>query len=370
MALKILHTADLHLGLKFSGYPDVQSELSEARFEVLDRLICKANSEKCDLFVLAGDFFDRVTIAKRDISRCVDILNEFDGLVVVLPGNHDYISSQSELWDYFVAHIGDRVIVLDKKEPFSLDHYDLDVTLYPGPCTAKHSSENAVGWVETVHKDPNTKYHIGVAHGNIEGLGIDERQNYYPMTRAELLGYGLDLWLLGHIHVPFPTGETSSERIYYSGTPEPDGFDCRHSGYAWLIELDDEKRINGQRISTGKYQFTHDEHEVRTSEDLAKLKKHYTDTDRTNMLVKLKLTGRLPRETYAELETIKSLISDHVLYLQWDDNDVAIEITIDVIDQEFTQDSFPHKLLAALASNLEDAEALQIGYEMIQEVKE
>ena len=370
MALKILHTADLHLGMKFAGYPDVQNELTEARFEVLKGLVDQANSELCDLFVLAGDVFDRVTVTKGDVSRCIDILNECNGLVILLPGNHDYTSSQSELWDYVVKHGGDRLCVLEKKEPVPLHHYDLDVVLYPGPCTAKHSSENAIDWVKTTHKDQSTKYHIGIAHGNIEGLGLDERRNYYPMTRAELLECEVDLWLLGHIHVPFPAESGPRERIYYSGTPEPDGFDCRHGGYAWIIELDDDKAINAQQISPGKFRFTHDEFDLRTLANVEQLKKYYIETDRTNLLVKLKLTGRLPREIYAELASVKSVIRDHVFYLQWDDSDVAVEITPDVIDQEFTQDSFPHRLLTELARSDEDTEALQIGYEMIQEVKE
>ena len=148
MVLKILHTADLHLGLKFAGYPDVQNELTEARFDVLEGLVNQANSELCDLFILAGDVFDRVTVAKRDVRRCVNILNECNGLVILLPGNHDYTSSQSDLWDYVVEHGGDRLRVLKKNEPVPLHHYDLDVVLYPGPCTAKHSSENAIDWVK------------------------------------------------------------------------------------------------------------------------------------------------------------------------------------------------------------------------------
>ena len=370
MALKILHTADLHLGLKFASYPDVQNELTEARFDVLEGLVDRSNSEQCDLFVLAGDVFDRVTVAKQDIKRCIEILNEFNGLVILLPGNHDYTSSQSDLWDYVVEQGSDRLCVLEKKEPVSLHHYDLDVVLYPGPCTARHSSENAIDWVKTTPKDQSAKYHIGIAHGNIEGLGLDERRDYYPMTRAELLECEVDLWLLGHIHVPFPTDSGSRERIYYSGIPEPDGFDCRHCGSAWIIELDNNKEINAQQICPGKFQFTHHEFDLRTPADVERLMKYYTETDWTNLLVKLKLTGRLPREIYAELDSVKSVIEDHVFYLQWDDSDVAVEITPDVIDQEFTQDSFPHRLLTELACSDEDAEALQISYEMIQEVKE
>ena len=370
MALKILHTADLHLGLKFAGYPDVQTELTEARFEVLESLVDLANSELCDLLILAGDVFDRVTVAKGDVKRCVDILNECNGLVVMLPGNHDYTSSQSDLWTFVVTHGGDRLCVLEKKEPVPLLHYDLDVVLYPGPCTAKRSSENAIDWVKTVYKDQSTTFHIGIAHGNIEGLGFDEGHNYYPMTREELLACEIDLWLLGHIHRPFPAESCSKARIYYSGTPEPDGFDCRHCGSAWIIEFDNQKEINAKQMFTGKFRFTHDKYELKTSVDVEQLKKYYTETDRTNLLVKLKLKVLLPRESYAELNSVKSVIKDHVFYLDWDDNDVDEEITSDVIDREFTQDSFPHRLLSELARNEEDAEALQMAYEMIQEVKE
>ena len=89
-------------------------------------------------------------------------------------------------------------------------------------------------------------------------------------------------------------------------------------GSAWIIELDNNKEINAQQIFPGKFRFTHDEFDLRTSAEVERLMKYYTETDRTNLLVKLKLTGRLPRETYAELDSVKSVIGDHVFYLQWE----------------------------------------------------
>ncbi len=69
-------------------------------------------------------------------------------------------------------------------------------------------------------------------------------------------------------------------------------------------------------------------------------------------------------------ERSRTYISDPILTTKpRDDSTVAVEITPDVIDREFTQDSFPHRLLTELARSDEDAQALQIGYEMIQEVK-
>ena len=37
MAIKIFHTADLHLRMRFAGYPEIQNELINARFEKLEK---------------------------------------------------------------------------------------------------------------------------------------------------------------------------------------------------------------------------------------------------------------------------------------------------------------------------------------------
>jgi len=90
--VKLFLTSDVHLGMKFAGYPGVQERLVQARFDALKRCVDIANEETCDLFVVGGDLFDRVSVAKRDIQRAASILAEFQGrLVAVLPGNHDHI---------------------------------------------------------------------------------------------------------------------------------------------------------------------------------------------------------------------------------------------------------------------------------------
>ena len=74
MSLKMFLTSDVHLGMKFSTHQKVQGELAEARFLTLSNLVQKANEEHCDLFVVAGDLFERENAAKRDILRAVRTL--------------------------------------------------------------------------------------------------------------------------------------------------------------------------------------------------------------------------------------------------------------------------------------------------------
>ena len=131
MDAKILATADLHLGMRFAAYPEVQSELSESRFAVLDRLVEMANSEQCGLFIVAGDLFDRLKLPKADIIRAAKALGRFDGsLTAVLPGNHDYYGgSRSGLWNTFREQAGDATLLLQDQQAYDLSRYGLDITL-------------------------------------------------------------------------------------------------------------------------------------------------------------------------------------------------------------------------------------------------
>jgi len=241
MVHKIFCTSDLHLGMKFANYPDhIRESLVEARFKTLESHVEKANMEKCDLFVVAGDLFDRISVAKGDIARAAQTLGEFQGqLVTLLPGNHDYIEpDKTNLWTYFDDHSGDHVLVIREKRVYSLAPYNLDIKLYPGSCHAKHSSENTIGWIRDAEKDADVKNHIGIAHGSLEGFSPDFDKTYYPMTVDDLAGCGLDLWFLGHTHIQYPVTPGTMDNIFYAGSPEPDGFGCGNEGKAWIIEID------------------------------------------------------------------------------------------------------------------------------------
>ena len=81
MSVKIFHTGDIHIGMKYNtNYPDdVREALIEARFESLEKMIEKSNNLNTDIFVVAGDLFNSIQVAKRDIKRSVQILDRFSG---------------------------------------------------------------------------------------------------------------------------------------------------------------------------------------------------------------------------------------------------------------------------------------------------
>ncbi len=359
--------------MKFAAYPEVQAELTEARFTTLTRMVDRANDEKCDLFVVAGDLFDKPRIAKRDILKTAGIVNGFEGhLSVILPGNHDFLSSgETEPWMTFREGAGDTVLLLEKQEVYSLKHYDLDVNLYPAPCRMKHSRENLLGWISQAagRRDTGTTYHIGIAHGSLEGFSPDFDRQYYPMTPPELLRCDLDLWLMGHTHIQYPAVRGAFDRIFYPATPEPDGFDCHHEGQAWIIEMAEDKKIFPESISTGRYRFIHDQLEIRSVSDLKALSARYPPESRSHLLCKLKLEGRLPAEEHHHLHEARKALEKDLFYLQWDQEGVTEEITSAAINREYTQGSFPHMLLTSLAQDADNPESLQIAYRLLGEAR-
>jgi DNA repair protein SbcD/Mre11 len=368
MPIKMLHTADVHLGLKFANYPGIQSELTETRFTTLTKLVKRANENHCDLFVIAGDLFDHHRVAVRDITRAAQILNDFHGVVAVLPGNHDFILPEGEgIWTRFKSQAGDRTILLEKPKIFDLSHYDISAHIYVAPCDAKNSEDNQIGWIQEHPKDEKIKYHIGIAHGSLEGVSPDPDRRFYPMTERELNDCKLDVWLLGHTdRLKYPQTPVRNSRIFYPATPEPHGYDIRHEGNAWILEINENKKVQAESLSAGQYKFLDNEHILNSAEDIEKIKREYTDPKYKNALLRLTLTGRLLKDDFAALREIRDEIKSIVFHFEWDQSMVLERITRETIDREYASGSVPHKLLIKLAEEGED-EALQMAYEMLQD---
>jgi DNA repair exonuclease SbcCD nuclease subunit len=370
MALKILLTSDLHLGMKFASLPEVGSLLAEARFLCLKRLVDLANTRKCGLLVVAGDLFERTSVPKRDVQRAAGALADFQGaLVAVLPGNHDYFSAEDELWKRFREAGGNSLLLLEEERPYSLSSHGLDACLYPGPCVSKHSKANAVSWIKEAERDKKVRHHIGVAHGSLEGVSPDFKSDYYPMKTSELHSYGLDLWLLGHTHARHPKAPTARDRVFIAGTPEPDGFDCGHEGSAWLIQVSGDGAVSSEALSTGAYRFVHENAEIRGPADLAAIVKRLVAApDAKHALLKAVLSGRLAPEAHGELEESRKKLAESFFSVSWDVDGVREEVTGETIEREFSAGSFPYRLLQGLVKS-GDAESLELAYELLQEAR-
>lgn len=369
MGIKVLLTGDLHIGMKFNNYPEnLRKLLVEARFESLMRTIKAANEESCSIFTVAGDLFDNIKISNKDIDRVIKILGEFSGeCVLVMPGNHDYDNGMVDLWKRFKESLSEKIVLLNENRPYSLKNYSLNAIAYPAYCSSKHSEINNLNWIKELKEFDDKSFHIGLSHGSLQGLSPDMEGSYFPMSEKELLSIPMDVWLLGHTHISYPYNEnTVSDKIFNAGTPEPDGFDCSHNGNAWIIEIDDKKSVRGKRVETGKYKFYDVKREVSDQESLESIKEEFSTKNPENNLLRLSLKGRISENLFSIRHEFYRDMDKALAYFKVDDSELGIKISKEDIKKEFTEGSFPYKLLNQVA---DDQEALQIAYEIIREVK-
>ena len=374
MELKIFLTGDNHIGLKFSSYPDeIKRELIEARVNNLRSLIETANQRHCDLFIIAGDLFDKIKIAKIDIEKTAKILKEFSGTVAVMPGNHDYYDYEVDLWKEFQKHMGDNTLILNQWQPCNLKEkgQDLDVTLYPAYCNKKHSETNCLGWVKELelNQDNSSTWNIGIAHGSLQGLSPDLENKYFNMSEKELENIDLDLWLLGHTHIPYPhETQVKNRKVYNAGTPEPDGLDCRHGGNAWSITIDANKKVSAELVETGQYRFYDLQRSVIDEHSLEEIKGEILKDSPQRKIVRLNLSGRVDKELLGQLKQLYTELKNGLAHLEIREADLKLKITKQDIEKEYTKDSFPHQILNELLE--EDEAALQLAYELIRGCKD
>lgn len=355
MSLRILHTADNHIGVSYNQYPEVRERLVEERFGALERLVGEANRREAHFFVVAGDLFDKQSVTKAVVERAVGVLAGFEGeAALVLAGNHDFCEGpDNKLWRHVRgAAEGTCVVPLTEQGTREFSGDDYRVRFYACPCPSKHGTEHRIGWVAEEEK-PEGMQHIGLAHGNVEGLGLDANHRYFNMSEADFREAGLDTWLLGHIHVPAPDpGMTGRPLFYMPGIHTPDSVRCSHPGHAWWIELDAEGGCRHKQLSTGKLRFVRITRALTHPDAIADLRASCEELDAPNTILDLQLTGRLEEEALADLNELLKDLGPRFLHLSRE-QDIAPVLKPEDIARRYPEETLPNALLNAL---LEDAE--------------
>lgn len=375
--MKIFLTGDNHIGLKYASHPQA-ALLAASRVQAFHGMVEAANREDCGLFVIAGDLFENTYgIAKKDIRNLLEILAQFRGTVAVLPGNHDYYDKDTVLWRYFADVMAehDNIMLLNDYRPYEIAVNGEDVELYPAHCTALHSApgENNLGWLKNADITPDDgAYHIGIAHGAVEGETIDKEGQYFLMRRDELEQIPLDVWLIGHTHVPFPRNlgedfaECGNERIFNAGTHVQTDVACNTDGECFIIEITPQKTVRAKKFVSGNLRFYRKTLNVAAGNMAETIAEALRDID-DNSVVELILNGAVTGEEYEG----RAAVIDGLLarFVEGDYNDYALSrlISRELIEAEFAETSFSAGFLGAL---LDEPKEAQLAYEMLKSLKE
>lgn len=372
--LKLFVTGDNHIGLKYARH-ERAALLAESRITAFESMVQTANREGCALFVITGDLFENTYgISKKDIARLLGMLSGFQGTVVVLPGNHDYYDGDVKLWQYFreVMASYDNILLLTDYRPYPLRVNDEEVVLYPAHCTSLHSAvgENNLGWIKETDIPRDGAYHIGLAHGAVEGETIDKEGQYFLMKREELEAIPVDVWLIGHTHVPFPrdlTGVFSpAGKIFNAGTHVQTDVNCNTEGQCFIIKISEDKAVQAKKAVSSDLRFYRKSIAL-TAGSMEETLLRETADMADNSVVELFLSGAVAAEEYENRRAVLERVLSRFVEGTYDDYALSRLISKELIDAEYPETSFSASLLTAL---LDEPKEAQLVYELLEALKE
>ena len=336
--MKFLHTADWQIGMKAVHVGSSGDQVRKARLEAVQKVIEIANRNKVEFMVLAGDTFQDNAVDRILVQKVADLLGTFRSPVFIIPGNHDPFHSGS-VWDHPAWRSSNNIKVMLEEKPVDVP----GGLLYPCPAFAKYSGKNPTAWIRATlsTKTADSRIHIGVAHGAVENVPLDEPD--YPIPENAALLCGLDYLALGHWHSTLMfTSPDGALRMAYAGTHETTKFGERDSGNALIVEIPEPgAHPNIFAVRTGFLDWLVIEEDILHPGDLLRLREKIEAIEKSSTtLLNLRVKGLLFNQDYQELQRINEIATARFLFYKPDfsglnlapnDTDWVLELPVGVL---------------------------------------
>ena len=302
--VKFLHTADWQLGMaRHYLSHDAQARFSGARLDVIDQMARLAVNEQCEFVVVCGDVFESNQVQRQVLVRSFEKMGAFPQLnFFLLPGNHDPLDASSIYSSpTFVERCPANVKVLQGFEPVQAVP---GVELIPAPWPNKHPTTDLVE-IACGGLKQNDPLRIVVGHGAIDSMSPNPNDpKVISLERLEeRISAGLIHYVaLGDRHSTTNVGTT--DRVFYSGAPEPTDYDETNPGNVLIVDLG-AGHVDVAVKHLGTWRFLRRDWQISSDEDIEALEEwliNLEDKDRT--IVKLSMVGQVSVDQKARLDEL------------------------------------------------------------------
>lgn len=237
--MRLLHTSDWHLGRSLHGL-----SLIDAQAAAVDRLVSQAVERNVDLFVVAGDIFDRAVPpieALRILNDAVARLNDSAIAVVLIAGNHDSgerLSTYSSVLREGVWVVGDTealatpIVLRDEFGEvlvYALPFLDPDLVRHglgdDEPLERSHDAvmARALELIEADRAERGDLRSVAIGHAFVvagQAPDVSESERDLSIGGVQSVpvshfGRSFDYVALGHLHRPQQVGTPT---VRYSGS--------------------------------------------------------------------------------------------------------------------------------------------------------
>jgi len=336
--IRLLHTADIHLGAKFLGLGDkgiAQREQVRASFK---KLVSLAIAEAVNVVLVAGDLFD----TNQQPQRNIDLVVEQFGLLMannipicLIPGTHDCLDSGSI---YRKVKFEEKCpgLTLFTSEGWTYKEFPaLGLTVYGRPNLSNRAYKSPLEGLRRLTKTP---YHVAIAHGSLNIPGAIAEDDHV-FTADQIRNSQMHYIGLGHWHRPY---QCSNEPVvaWYSGPPELISTDQREPGSVLIVSILDSGRVEVETKRTGLRYCEELEIDLSDCEGLPQLKSKIIEKADPDLVMKVILKRLRNEDLVLPLEELEAELLDHFFYIR-------------IIDQshprmsKLTEDAYADRLIIA-----------------------
>lgn len=319
--LRLLHTADVHLGARHADLGDQASAQRERQFAAFKASIDLALAEKVDLFLIAGDLFDSNVQPKRSVERAAAEIGRLAAAkirTVIVPGTHDVYDRASVYRAYDLEALAgsdpddDLVTVLTPEVP-DVHLAACDTVVYGRVFATKrapHSPLQDFG----ASADDRATWKIGMVHGALSIPGRTDGDEVV-FTREEIAASGLDYLALGHWHSA-QQDRAGSVTYAYAGAPEPVALDQDRAGKVLLVTLDGtgaKKQVAIEERPVGRTRFERQEIDAAAIASQPALVEQLAARADPDLVLDVRLVGVRPDELDLDTDEVEARLKSTFL---------------------------------------------------------
>ncbi|MCU0504518.1 MAG: DNA repair exonuclease [Chloroflexi bacterium] len=361
MGVRIVHTADVHLGARHADLGERAAAQRERQFAAFRATVDLAIEASADLFLVAGDLFDSNVQPRRSVERVAAELGRLAGRrirSVLLPGTHDVCDRSSIYRAYDLAELagvepGSGLVTVLTPERPEVRFPELETVVFGRLFPTKRAPRSPLAGFSASGAAETWK--IGMIHGSLLVPGRTDGDEVV-FSAEEVAASGLDYLALGHWHAA-QSGTAGSVRYAYAGAPEPVAVDQDRAGKALLVTLslvDGVRTVEVEERVVGRTRFVRQEVDVATVASQPALVERLAAQADPDVVLDVRLVGVRSDELDVDGDEVVRALAPSFLAVRFRDRTLAPLPPDDEVPG-------PDTILGALVRDLEarvaDAEA-------------
>ena len=315
--IRVLHTADVHLGRKFPLLGDSGRTVRAQLRETFRAVLALGQARSVSAVLIAGDLFDASRPDASDVQFMLHAIAQIRPLpVVVLPGTHDFLTPAS-IWAT-LADAPENLHVVTQ-DPWRLHIPAASLTIHGRPNRATRGGDPPLVGLAP---DPQARCNVALAHASVArgDVGSDPDHDYF-VSAQELDASGMQYLALGHWHTAGPQLPEAHAVAWYAGPPEPVQFpdaDAESTGVALEVQLEAGQPVQVIPHPVGHYRWCQARIDVSNCPGPEALRAAVQACAGPDVIARIQLHGTLAAAAACDPEALRDALAGQFAHLLLD----------------------------------------------------